>query len=287
MIHALEQVDWTQTTLHPLQQIPQVPDRLYYKGALPPIDTPLLTVVGSRRYSSYGKQVVADLINGLQGYSVGIVSGLARGIDGLAHEAALLANLYTLAVPGSGLDYSVLYPSQHRGLAERIIEHGGGLMSELPPTTKAARWTFPQRNRLMAGLATATLLIEATEKSGTLITARLAADYNRELFVVPGNIYAPGSLGVHQFLKLGATPITTSADIIDLLSLQKSALDQTSKTPLTTLAETLLEQLTVPCDIDTLATHSGQPPHEIVSVLMELELAGKIRCENGLYSRRI
>ena len=287
MINILKPVDWKKTTLQSLQHIPQVPETLYYKGKLPPEETTLLTVVGSRHYSSYGKRVIADLIEGLQGYSVGIVSGLARGIDALAHEAALAAGLYTLAVPGSGLDPVVIYPRQNRALAERIIQNGGGLMSELAPTTKAARWTFPQRNRLMAGLAKATLLIEATERSGTLITARMAVDYNRELFVVPGDIYAPGSAGVHQFLKLGATPITSSEDIVHALKLTKTKTSEKQDDKLSPTATKLLSFLTTPVDIDTLAAHSGYSAQEIVGTLMELELHGKIRHENGLYSRRI
>jgi DNA processing protein len=143
----------------------------------------------------------------LAGYPIGIVSGLALGIDAFAHEAALRAGLYTLAVPGSGLGDQVLYPASNRRLADRIVDGGGGLLSELSPDTRAALWTFPQRNRLMAGMCAATLLIEAGEKSGTLITARMAVDYNRELLVVPGSIFSPTSRGCHQFLKLGATPV--------------------------------------------------------------------------------
>jgi DNA processing protein len=133
-----------------LQEIPQPPKQLNYRGTLPPADLPLLTVVGSRKYSTYGKQVVEQLLGGLRDYRVGIVSGLALGIDSLAHEAALQNHLYTLAIPGSGLSDFVLYPSRHRPLARRIVEAGGGLLSEFAPDFTATKWSFIQRNRLMA-----------------------------------------------------------------------------------------------------------------------------------------
>ena len=182
--------------------------------------------MGSREHTEYGKEVVEHLISGLKGYPVGIVSGLALGIDGLAHEAAMRHGLYTLAVPGSGLAESVLYPASHKQLAAEILKHGGGLLSEYPPETSAAKWTFPQRNRIMAGLCKATLLIEATEKSGTLITARLAVDYNRELLAVPGHIFSKNSYGTHQFLKLGATMVTEARDILLALGIDP---DETTK----------------------------------------------------------
>lgn len=284
---SLPRAQWSKTTLHPLAHIPQPPEELYYEGQLPPADITLLTVVGSRQYTTYGKQVVTDLIEGLRSYPVGIVSGLALGIDGLAHEAALQTGLYTLAVPGSGLDRSVLYPRRHRGLADRIITAGGGLLSEFPPLSKAARWSFPQRNRVMAGLARATILIEATERSGTLITARLAVEYNRELFVVPGNIYAPGSAGVHQFFKLGATPITTSTDIIQALDLKPIKTELHKPTQPDSTTQQILDALAIPQDIDAIAQALGVSSAQLSSTLMQLELDGLIRQENGLYSRRI
>src|SRR3989339_694012 len=202
-----------------LCEIPQPSKELYLRGNLPPQGTKCLAVVGSRNYTNYGKQVVEYLIGGLRGYPVSIISGLALGIDTLAHETALSAGLHTLSVPGSGIDDSVLYPRRNVGLARRILENGGGILSEFEPTFHATTWSFPQRNRIMAGLAHAVLLIEASEKSGTLITARLTADYNRELLVVPGNIFSENSTGVHQFLKLGATPVTSPEDILIALNI--------------------------------------------------------------------
>lgn len=272
-----------------LQEMPQPPTTLWLHGTAPPTDLPLLTVVGSRAYTTYGKQAVEELLSGLANYHVGIVSGLARGMDGLAHRAALTAGLYTLAIPGSGLDRSVLYPARHRALAEEIRGSGGALLSELSPTTRAAKWTFTQRNRLMAALAHGTLLIEAEERSGTLVTARLTIEYDRELLVVPGSIFSPQSRGTHQFLKLGATPITSSADIADALNLeQRNSTAATAAPPdvPTELAE-LLPHLTHPTDIDSVARAAGRSVSSVSAALMQLEMSGHVRVENGLYQARI
>lgn len=223
-ISVLNPSDFSSHHLGLLHEIPKPPKQLWYEGVLPPKGLILLAVVGSRDYTSYGKKVIEHLISGLKGYPVGIVSGLALGVDALAHEAAMKHGLYTLAVPGSGLNEKVLYPTQNRPLARKILEHGGGLLSELSPDTKAATWTFPMRNRIMAGMCPATILIEAGEKSGTLITARLAVDYNRELMAVPGSIFSKNSHGTHQFIKLGATMVTEASDILAVLNIDiKSA----------------------------------------------------------------
>ena len=274
-----------------LHEIPDPPEQLWCMGTPPASHLTLLAVVGSRAYTTYGRQVVETLLGALRGQPIGIVSGLARGIDGLAHTAALDAGLYTLAIPGSGLDPSVIYPRQHRGLADRICEAGGGLLSELPPQTRAARWTFPRRNRLMAGISHATLLVEAKERSGTLITARLCAEYDRELLVVPGNIFSPGSRGTHQFLKLGATPVTSPDDILDALQLPVDPpTTPTADTPppdITPTEANVLEAMHEPVDLDTIITRTQLPSHEVSTVLMSLELRSCIRSSNGLYHRNI
>jgi DNA processing protein len=270
-----------------LREIPQPPQSLNYRGSLPPPDLTLLSIVGSRKYTSYGKQVVEELVGGLRHYPVGIVSGLALGIDSLAHEAALKYHLYTLAIPGGGLSDKVIYPASHKRLAQRILESGGGLLSEFAPDFKATPWSFPQRNRLVAGISRATLLIEATPKSGTLITARLTVDYNRDLLVVPGSIFSENSKGAHQFLKLGATPITTPTDLVEALGLQTESIEPIQPTlTLTPTEQSIVELLIAPTHRDELIRQLNLPVHEASQVLMMMELQGHITAEQNVYRRR-
>lgn len=286
MSFAIHQLLKTEFPLR-LHEIPQPPETLNYRGNMPPNDITLLSIVGSRKYTTYGKQAVDELVDGLKGYPIGIVSGLALGIDSLAHEAALRNNLYTLAIPGGGLSDERLYPPTHKNLAHRILEAGGGLLSEFEPDFQATNWSFPQRNRLVAGISRATLLVEAAEKSGTLITARLATDYNRELLVVPGSIFSKNSQGVHQFLKLGATPITTSADILDILHIERRLSEPAQKTLALSPNETLiLSFLNEPIHRDELIRKISLPTHETSQLLMMMELQGHIKSEQNVYRRK-
>ena len=204
-----------------LSEIPDAPTQIYVRGALPQGDFKWLSVVGSRSCTEYGRQCVRQLISGLRGHNIIIVSGLAYGIDAEAHKAALDAGLITVSVPGSGLDWKVLYPKANQRLAKEILNAGGALLSEFDPLQEARDYTFPQRNRVMVGLSHAVLVVEAKERSGSLITARLATEYNRELLVVPGSIFSTESKGTHQFLRLGATAITSSDDILQALGIEK------------------------------------------------------------------
>lgn len=269
-----------------LQEIPQPPQKLTYRGNLPPSTLKLLAVVGSRKYSTYGKQVVEHLIGGLRGYPVGIVSGLALGIDSLAHASALDHELYTLAVPGSGISNASIYPASHRPLAQKILEHGGGLLSEFDPAFTATKWSFAQRNRIMAGITHATLIIEAGERSGTLITARMAVDYNRELLVVPGSIFSHNSAGGHQFLKLGATPITHATDILEVLGIAHEAKNSLSVELVAALSpdeQKILSLLTLPLEINSLIRKSGFETNRTNVLLMEMEFKGLIAQDGGIY----
>lgn len=270
---------------HPplLREIPQPPKELYLRGNLPPPETKCLAVVGSRNYTNYGKQVVEYLIGGLRGYPISIISGLALGIDSLTHKTALDTRLYTLAVPGSGIDDSVLYPRQNQSLAHAILDNGGGLLSEYEPTFRATTWSFPQRNRIMAGLAHAVLLIEASEKSGTLITARLTAEYNRELLVVPGNIFSENSKGVHQFLRLGATPVTTPEDILTVLNIEEKSESPSSPQLFTEEELNILTLLKEPKDHDTIIRELPYPHEQTLTLLMKMELSGLITEQNGMF----
>ena len=203
-----------------LLEIPEPPEELYVQGDLPDASYTYLTVVGSRKYSIYGQEACEKIISELAGYPIVIVSGLAIGIDTIAHKAALATGLKTLAVPGSGLDRAVLHPSSNRRLADEIIKAGGAILSEFPPTYPAGLHTFPKRNRIMAGLARGVLIIEAGDKSGTLITARLATDYNRDVYVIPGSIFAPGSAGTNGLIRQGATPIISGRDLLQALGFE-------------------------------------------------------------------
>jgi len=216
-IKKLERRDWPPL----LEEINQLPERLFYTGKVADWSRKLLCVVGARKNTSYGKEAVETLIEGLKGYPITIVSGLALGIDSIAHRAALKNNLPTIAVPGSGLSLEVLHPQSHTRLAQEIVERGGMLMNEFDPEFKAVYYSFPQRNRIMAGMSNATLIIEAEKKSGTLITGRLATEYNRDVLALPGSIFNTTSSGPHMLIRLGATPIRDSDDILEALHLEK------------------------------------------------------------------
>ncbi len=202
-----------------LREINDPPKKLYIKGNLPKPDAKLLCVVGARQHSSYGEEACRKLIQGLKGYNICIVSGLALGIDTIAHKTAIEVGLQTIAFPGSGLDPKVLYPYQNKRFSDDILYNGGALISEFEMDTKGALWTFPKRNRLMAGISHATLVIEAELVSGTLITSRLATEYNRDVGAVPGQIFSSLSEGPNMLIDLGAKIIRSSNDILEMLGL--------------------------------------------------------------------
>lgn len=262
-----------------LMEIPQPPKDLWLAGELPSQETVLLTVVGSRKFTSYGKEVCEQIISGLRGYDIAIVSGLAIGMDSIAHEVALAAGLRTIAVPGSGLDARVIYPRGNAQLAQRILENGGALLSEYAPDFRATQWSFPQRNRIMAGLARATLVIEAEQKSGTLITSRLATDYNRDVFAVPGNIFSPNSQGPHMLIKLGATPITCAEDVLQSFGFSIKE-DQTNTIDITMLSPDeirVIELLHEPYHRDHIILMLGLSTSDANILLMKMEIAGLIK----------
>lgn len=220
-----------------LQEIPDPPKQLFIRGKFPETgglnqtDAPkFLCVVGSRKNSRYGKDVCETLVSGLAGYNIIIVSGLALGIDAIAHEAALAAKLTTIAVPGSGLNWDVLYPVANRKLAKRILAAGGTLVSECENDFKARPESFPERNRIMAGMSHAVLVIEAEIRSGTLITSRLATEYNRDVLTVPGSIFSSKTEGPHMLIRLGATPVRNSEDILVALGLVDPEAEAKKKT---------------------------------------------------------
>ena len=203
-----------------LLEIPQPPKELWIIGELPSENLIHLCVVGSRKFTSYGREACEKIIAWLKGYPIVIVSGLAMGIDAIAHRKALSVGLKTLIFPGSGLGKEAMYPKTNLRLAEELIESGSCLISEFAPDFKATLWSFPMRNRLMAGISKATLIIEAAEKSGTLITARLATEYNRDVLAVPGPIFSPNSKGTNKLLRQGATPVTSAEEVLEALGFE-------------------------------------------------------------------
>lgn len=203
-----------------LLQIPDPPEHLYIEGTFPPPGAKILCVVGARKNTQYGKDICEKLIASLRGKNVSIVSGLALGIDTIAHKAAIANELHTLAVPGSGIGKEVIYPHTNRKFAQTILESGGGLLSEFEPDFISTPWAFPKRNRIMAALSHAVLIIEAEKKSGTLITSRLATDYNKDVLVVPGSVFSRNSEGPHLLLRIGATPITCPEDLHEALGFE-------------------------------------------------------------------
>jgi DNA processing protein len=271
-----------------LKELPQAPKQLYMRGNIERIiGTTLLTVVGSRKHSHYGKQVCESLIRGLAGYPITIVSGLAIGIDAIAHQAALDANLPTIAFPGSGLNWEVLYPTQHKKLAQNILEAGGILLSEYNPDTHSMPWFFPERNRLEAGIATMTLVIEAEEKSGTLITSRLATEYNKTVGAVPGMITSPTSVGANWLLKLGAVPITDSDDILQELGFGKRGTLPLYNIILNETEQKIISLLTSPLSKETIIEILSLDIVTASIAFSTLEIKGVIQETYGLIERII
>lgn len=268
-----------------LIETPKPPEKLYYVGSIPDYSHKFLCVVGSRKYSSYGRDAVEYLIKGLKGYPVTIVSGLAIGMDALAHNAALKFGLTTIAVPGSGIDLEVMHPKTNHPLAKQIVENGGTILSEYEPKFKATLWSFPQRNRIMAGMSHATLLIEAGEKSGTLITAKLASDYNRELLCVPGPIFSSTSEGTNMFARLGATIVRSAEDVLEALGIKANYTSSQSKkmdySGCSPQELKIIGVLIEPRSRDEIIQLSRLPAHEVQMILTVLELKDLIKEEMG------
>ena len=267
-----------------LREIADPPEKLYIQGKLPSPDTKILCVVGSRKYTQYGKDACEKLISGLRGYDITIVSGLALGIDGIAHKSALDAGLKTIAVPGSGLHESVLYPSSHKQLAEKILEKGGALISEFEPKFRATPYSFPQRNRIMAGISHAVLVIEAEIKSGTLITSKFATEYNRDVLTVPGSIFSKNSEGPNMLIRLGATPVRNSEDILEALGFK---IDETPQNLELKYADCSPEELLVvkildePLEKDELIRRMNVPVSKASTVISIMEIKGLIKESMG------
>ncbi|OGI77079.1 DNA protecting protein DprA [Candidatus Nomurabacteria bacterium RIFCSPHIGHO2_02_FULL_33_12] len=266
-----------------LKDISQPAKRLFVCGEIHKNENKNLVIVGSRKHSSYGKQVLCDIIAGLVGYPINIISGLALGIDTLAHEQALKHGMTTISFPGSGLANSSLHPQTNIRLAEKIVESGGCLFSEFTPDFKATQYSFPQRNRLMAAYSDAVLIIEAEEKSGTLITARLAMEYNRDLLVVPGSIYSETSRGTNYLINQGATPVLSAKDV--LLALGFDVKTKNERNDISDEEHIILSILREPMSRDEIIRECDNPPEEVNSLLMIMELRGLITEDAGYFRK--
>jgi len=245
-----------------LKQIHARPLVLFVKGDLLPQDERSVAVVGTRKASAYGREVAAALAGDLARSGVTVVSGLARDIDGIAHDASLNAGGRTIAILGSGLD--IMYPREHEGLAERVAE-SGALVSEFPLGTRPSPENFPRRNRIISGMSLGTLVVEASDRSGALITSSLALEQNREVFAVPGNIFDPHCRATNNLIKRsGAKLVTHVEDILEELNL--TAVER---------------QLEMPIHIDEITRTNGLRVTEVSGALTMLELRGRIKQVGG------
>ena len=272
-----------------LLQLPDPPLLLHVHGKLQALQGPcLLGVVGSRQASAQGIDHAREFSAALAAQGVCIVSGLAAGVDGAAHEGSLQAGGLTVAVVGTGLDR--VYPARHQALAHRIVQQGA-IISEYALGTPPLPAHFPQRNRLIAGLSQGTLVVEATLQSGSLITAQQALEQGREVFAIPGSIHAPQSRGCHALIKQGAQLVESAQDILDVLKPRQSLLplttpDTTQHDPKT--GDPLLRALGHdPIDLDTLSARTGMATDQLQARLLSLELEGCLaRLPGGLFQQR-
>ena len=270
-----------------LLQTADPPLLLYVHGRLDALRAPALAVVGSRRPSAQGLDNARAFATALGESGYVVVSGLARGIDAAAHEGALRAPAGTVAVVGTGLD--IVYPAAHQRLAQRIAEHGA-MVSEYAPGTPPLPEHFPQRNRIIAGLALGTLVVEAGLPSGSLISARLAVEAGRDVFAIPGSIHAPQSKGCHALLKQGAKLVETAADILEeLQGAPRAAAQRELALEPPAAADPLLAALGHdPVTLDALLARTGWTTAALTARLLELELEGRVaRLPGGLYQSRL
>jgi DNA processing protein len=260
-----------------LREIPDYPPVIFVKGTLLARDEAGFAVVGSRIPTTYGKQVTRELASGLAAVGLTVISGLARGIDTIAHQAALETGGRTIAVCATGLDR--VYPASNHALAQKIIEQGA-IISEYPPGTRPRPEYFPRRNRIMSGMALGVVVTEARRDSGALITARLALDYNRDVFAVPGSIYSPNSFGTNYLIGEGAKLVASVNDVLEELNLFTAT---AKKMEISIKPESHAEKLLVGAlaretlHIDEMVRSTGLPIAEVSSTLTLMELKGWIK----------
>lgn len=275
-----------------LREIPDPPSLLYVRGTLRTVDAMSIAIVGTRAASQYGRSQADRFARGLARAGLTIVSGLARGIDAAAHIGALEAEGRTIAVQSNGV--AEIYPPQHQELAERIID-GGALISEMPPGTRPKKGMFPQRNRLISGLALGTIVIEAAERSGALITSRLAGEQGRDVFALPGLVTSPNAGGCHQLIRDGAQLVRCPEDVLEGLGPLVEGVTLSPQQTVRHAAELQLnEQETIvlqaiqlePTDINSIVAASGLPVPRVLSTLSVLEMRHLVRRLSGQLVQR-
>ncbi|MFA4937010.1 MAG: DNA-processing protein DprA [Patescibacteria group bacterium] len=258
-----------------LKEISDPPPVIYWQGNWECVNSPALATVGARKITSYGQQVIAKIIPALAQAGICIVSGLAYGVDAACHQATLQASGKTIAVLASGLDQ--IYPSANRYLANKIIDAQGLLLTEHPPGVLPLRHHFPIRNRIIAGLARATLVIEAAQTSGALITAKQALEYNRDVFAIPGSILSEQSAGTNELIRLGATPVSQPEEILNSFNLT-AASGAGPKRQLTEMEATIINLIkNEPQHIDEIARLLHLPAGDITAKLSLLEIEGLVQ----------
>jgi len=265
-----------------LSDLDNAPPVLYLRGEYLPEDEWAVAVVGTRRVTAYGRQVAENIARTLAGSDVTVVSGLARGIDAIAHQAAIEAGGRTLAVLGNGVDR--VYPLEHRQLADQVIAHGA-LISDYPVGTPPDAHNFPPRNRIISGLSLATVVVEAGVKSGALITANFAAEQGREVFAVPGNVFAPQSKGANRLIQQGAHPLLDPKEILEILELTLISEHREARVVLPADAtEARLFGLLShePTHVDEIRARADLPIEKVTSALAMMELKGMVRQVSGM-----
>ncbi len=267
-----------------LRAIHDPPPGIFLRGGADAglLDRPAVAVVGARACSDYGAHVARSLARELAVAGVVVISGLARGIDGWAHRGCLEGSGETVAVLGCGIDRD--YPRAHASLAREIGERGL-LVAEYPPGVAPAPWRFPARNRIVAGLALATVVVEARERSGALITADLALEEGREVLAVPGEITSALSQGANALLRLGATPVTCAADILEAIGIELPTSSPDGPTAGSAAALALVAIEAGASTVDQIARATGLAPGEAAAALVELELDGRVEVRAGIYRR--
>jgi DNA processing protein len=271
-----------------LARIDDPPIALYILGSLLPEDELALAIVGARKASAYGREVAQHFARRLAERGVTILSGLAHGVDAAAHRGALEAGGRTIAVLGSGID--VIYPYDHRALAEEITAQGA-VITEFPPGTKPDRFNFPRRNRILSGMSLGVLVAEATDRSGALITASLAAEQGKDVFAVPGSIFSDASSGVNQLIQDGAKPVMKIEDILEELNITAQAAQTRRAAEQIAPADPTEAQVLAAigangAHVDELARATGLPMHTLLSTLMLMELKGLVAQSGPMHYTR-